>query len=375
MNSSLLYAAGALALAFAGAYLITPLTARIAHRFGILDHPIENDPSGKKVHSRSTPYLGGVAVFFGLLLGSSLVAVALGSDLGHLLSGFSLAIGVALALGFIGLADDIWTMPPSVRLGAQLAAAVGAWFSDFQVAIASSDLVNFAITVLWVVGITNAFNLLDNMDGLTAGVAGIAALWFALMGASGGMTALGIVAAALAGASGGFLAHNRHPAKIFMGDAGSLFIGLLLALIGMRLRFENLVEVTFLVPVVVLGLPIFDTSLVVLSRLRHRRGIFQGGRDHVSHRLVRIGLPVPATVRLLYWACLCLGWLGFAISRADPEVGFMLLGLVFAVGLYLGRFLWAVPVYEVQLPRAAVDAPSEERVAYLAAVDNASDTL
>ena len=363
-----------LLLAAVTAFAVTPFSGKLAHRFGVLDHP-DTDPAGKKAHRQITPYLGGVAIFSGVLVGSSLLLVALGREIEALFTGFPLAIAVALVLGFIGLADDMRNMPLLLRLGAQIAAALAAWFSGFQVGIADAQSVNLALTIIWIVGITNAFNLLDNMDGLTAGTAGIAALSFCLMGVIGQMPALAIVSGSLSGAALGFLAHNRHPAKIFMGDAGSLFLGLLLALIGMRLRFENLVEVTFLVPVVVLGLPIFDTTLVVLSRLRHRRGVFQGGRDHVSHRLVRIGLPVPATVRLLYWACLCLGWLGFVITRADPQVGFMLLGLVFAMGLYLGRVLWAVPVYETTLPAAAANAPPEERVAYLAAVDNASDTL
>ena len=363
-----------LLLGAATSLAVTPLTGKLAHRYGVLDHPDE-DPAGKKAHRQVTPYLGGVAIFCGVLVGSALLLIELGPEVDAVFTGFPLALGVALVLGIIGLADDMRNMPLTLRLGAQVAASLAAWFSGFQVGVSEYDGVNLALTIVWIVGITNAFNLLDNMDGLTAGTAGIAALSFALMGVIGQMPALAIVAASLSGAAFGFLAHNRHPAKIFMGDAGSLFIGLLLALIGMRLRFENLVEVTFLVPVIVLGLPIFDTSLVVLSRLRHGRGIFQGGRDHVSHRLVRIGLPVPATVRLLYWACLCLGWLGFVITRADPQVGFMLLGLVFAMGLYLGRFLWAVPVYEVGIPTAAADAPVEERVAYLAAVDNASDSL
>ena len=364
----------ALIFAFGVAFAITPLSGRIAQRFGVLDHP-DDDHNGKKRHNRSTPYLGGIAIFAGVLAGGSLILVALGQEFVAILTGFPLALAVAIGLGLVGLVDDVRNLPPSLRFGAQVLASAGAWFNGFRVELTPWPMLNLALTLLWIVGITNAFNLLDNMDGLTAGTAGIAALAFTVMGITGGMPALAIVAASLGGAALGFLAHNKHPAKIFMGDAGSLFLGFLLALVGMRLRFENLVEITFLVPVVVLGLPIFDTTLVVLSRMKHRRSVLQGGRDHVSHRLVRIGLPVPAAVRLLYWACICLGWLGFIITRADPQVGFMLLGLVFAMGLYLGRVLWRVPVYDVDLPLAAVEAPAEERVAYLAAIDNASDSL
>lgn len=366
--------AASLTVAFAVAFFVTPISARVAHRLGVLDHPDEH-ASGKKRHERSIPYLGGVAIFSGVVAGGTLILLDLGREAVALVTGFPLAIAVALILGLVGLADDVRNLHPGLRFGAQLVAASGAWASGFRVEVTPWPALNLVLTLLWIVGITNAFNLLDNMDGLTAGAAGIAGLTFAVMGATGEMPALAIAAASLGGAAFGFLAHNKHPAKIFMGDAGSLFLGFLLALIGMRLRFENLVEVTFLVPVVVLGLPIFDTTLVVLSRLKHRRNVFEGGRDHASHRLVRIGLPVPSAVKLLYWACICLGWLGFIITRADPQVGFMLLGLVSAMAVYLGRVLWQVPVYDVGLPAAAANATVEERTAYLAAVDNASDTI
>jgi UDP-GlcNAc:undecaprenyl-phosphate GlcNAc-1-phosphate transferase len=165
------------------------------------------------------------------------------------------------------------------------------------------------------------------------------------MGALADLSLLPIVAAALSGAAFGFLVHNRHPAKVFMGDAGSLFLGFMLALLGIRLRFQNLPQVTFMVPVVVLGLPILDTTLVVISRLRNKRPIFLGGRDHVAHRLVAMGLPTRAAVYLMYVGAVCLGWLGLTISRAGPQVGFMLLGFVMALGLYLGVVLYRVPVY------------------------------
>jgi UDP-GlcNAc:undecaprenyl-phosphate GlcNAc-1-phosphate transferase len=128
-----------------------------------------------------------------------------------------------------------------------------------------------------------------------------------------------------------------------MGDAGSLFLGFILAILGIELRFDNLVEVTFLVPVVVLGLPILDTTLVVLSRIRSGRPIWVAARDHVSHRLVAIGLPVKDAVLLMYWSALCLAWLGLVISRASVEIGWMLLSFVLALALFFGRLLWKVP--------------------------------
>ena len=188
------------------------------------------------------------------------------------------------------------------------------------------------------------------------------------------MPLLAVVAASLAGASFGFLAHNRHPAKIFMGDAGSTFLGFMLALIGVRLRFDNLVEVTFLIPVVVLGIPILDTALVVTSRTLHGRAVFLGGRDHISHRLVHVGLSVPLAVGLLYWTGLCLGWLGIVISQASVEVGWMLLGFVIALGLFFGLLLLRVPVYKEEFEDINELKSTEERAGeeFITAVDNLS---
>ncbi len=336
-------ALGALAVGALVAYIVTPATGWLARRFGVLDHP-DPDPSGRKTHEESTPYLGGVAIICGLAAGSLFVVMTPDVGASTVIENIPALLGVAVVIAAIGLADDIRTLPRWLRAGAQIAAALLAWWGGFRVQL-PWEVLNLPITLLWIVGVTNAFNLLDNMDGLTAGIAGVGALSFAVMGVVGNLFIVPIIAAALAGAAFGFLAHNRHPAKIFLGDAGSMFIGFLLALIGLQLRFENLVNVTFLVPVVVLGVPIMDTTLVALSRLRHHRPVFLGGRDHISHRLVQLGLPVKAAVHVLYWAALCLGFLGLVISRANQEVAYMLLGFVVVVGVYLARFLWRVPVY------------------------------
>jgi UDP-GlcNAc:undecaprenyl-phosphate GlcNAc-1-phosphate transferase len=351
-------AVGALLLTGTASFLVTPFTARLARRFGILDRP---EQGLHKTHAQATPYLGGVAIFLGMLVGAPLLLLAGQNRAVALVGDYAPVIGIAVALALVGLADDVWSLPRSVRVVAQVGAAVGAWGFGFRVSSTPWPAFNFLATIFWIVGITNAFNLLDNMDGLSAGLAGVGALSFAVLGAFAHLSVVTTVSAALAGAAFGFLAHNRHPAKVFMGDAGSLFLGFLLAVIGIELEFKNLVEVTFLVPVVVLGLPIFDTTLVVLSRLRNRRPIFKGARDHLSHRLIRIGLPVKAAVGLLYWAGLCLGWLGLVISRSNLQVGWMLLGFVMALGIFFGALLWNVPVYEEDpgyspLPREAIEA-------------------
>jgi UDP-GlcNAc:undecaprenyl-phosphate/decaprenyl-phosphate GlcNAc-1-phosphate transferase len=342
------------------AYVTTPLTGRLARRFGVIDHPSQ-EPTGHKRHTEPTPYLGGIAISLGLVAGSLFVFAATeGIPVRH----FVVTIGAGLGLAAVGLVDDITPLPRSLRLIAQVVLAYVAWETGFGVSASPNAAVNLLLTTFWLVGITNAFNLLDNMDGASAGLAGIAALTFAVMGLMSELPLLPIIAAALAGASFGFLVHNRHPARVFMGDAGSLLLGFLVALLGLRLRFDVAREITFLVPVVVLGIPILDTSLVVLSRVRHRRPVFLGGRDHIAHRLVMAGLSTRTAISLMYVTAICLGWLGLVISRATTDVALMLSGFVVVVGLLGAGFLLKVPVYGEDLqdvePRTVPDLEAVE---------------
>lgn len=341
---------GAFAAAYLSAYVTTPWSARLAERFGIVDKP-DGHSSGHKRHATPVPYLGGLALFAGLIICVPLLFILPVDPTIVPIGKYAMTVGIGLLLGVVGLLDDARPLPRSLRLGAQVAAAGAVWGLGFQVEAAPWPWLNLIATVFWMVGITNAFNLLDNMDGLSAGIAGVAALTISAMGLLNSLPVLPFVAAALSGASFGFLMHNRHPAKIFMGDAGSLFLGFLLALLGLKLKFDNIVQVTFLVPVVVLGLPIFDTTLVVVDRLRHRRPVFLGGADHVSHRLVAMGFPVKIAVGVLYWVALCLGWIGLVISRANVEVGWMLLGFVLALGIFFGAVLLRVPIYKEPIGR------------------------
>lgn len=374
-TQALAMGAGALLLAFVVSFAMTPASAKLARRIGLLDRP--QSGGGYKRQELPVPYLGGVAIVSGLLVGCLMMMFIPSGTPGTIIDSFPLVIIAAVVLGGVGLVDDFKSLPRSLRLAAQIAAAVAAYTAGFGVSSTPWVSLDLVLTVVWIVGITNAFNLLDNMDGLTAGLAGIAALSFATLGVIGSMPLVTVAAASLAGASFGFLAHNRHPAKVFMGDAGSNFIGFMLALIGARLRFDNLVEVTFLVPLIVLGLPILDTTLVVVSRKLHGRPVFRGGRDHISHRLVHMGMSVPIAVGLLYWTGLCLGWLGLVVSLSDVRVGWMLLSFVIAMGLFLGVLLLRVPVYEEQFEDVTALQVLEEREGdeFTSAVDNSAGQL
>jgi UDP-GlcNAc:undecaprenyl-phosphate GlcNAc-1-phosphate transferase len=189
------------------------------------------------------------------------------------------------------------------------------------------------------------------MDGLSAGVAGIAAASFFVIAAANGQFLIAALSLALSGCALGFLRHNFHPARIYMGDAGSLFLGFVLAAIGIKLRFEAPVEVTAFVPFIVLGIAVLDTTLVTTTRLLHGRNPLSGGRDHISHRLVFIGIPVPAAVGLIYAAAIGHGWMALVMSRLDVVTGLLLMGLVLATDVFLGVLLAHVPVYETNTQR------------------------
>ena len=267
--------------------VLTPVAGRLARRLGILDHPSE-----QKFHRDPTPYLGGVALAAGLVAVGFLTTGASAQAFVILLGG--------LVLGVWGLLDDWVTVRPSVKLLVQASAGVALWFSDVRAGLFGNEVLDLALTVLWVVAVTNALNLLDNMDGLTAGVSAVAALTFAWIAAAQGEYLVASFALAVAGASVGFLFHNRPPATIFLGDAGALMLGFLLAALGLKLDLvgENGL-VRSAVPVLILGVPLFDMTLVIVDRLRGRRPVFRGGTDHSSHRLAALGLSPDAVAGVI----------------------------------------------------------------------------
>jgi UDP-GlcNAc:undecaprenyl-phosphate GlcNAc-1-phosphate transferase len=198
------------------------------------------------------------------------------------------------------------------------------------------EVVNVVVTIGWVVVITNAMNLLDNMDGLSGGVGAVAAIFFLLLAAMNGQYLVGALSAALVGACLGFLVYNFNPASIFMGDGGSLFLGFMLAAVGIKLRFPDGVEiVTWMVPVLILGLPLFDTALVIVSRLR--RGLnplTTPGKDHVSHRLVAMGYTRREAVLICYLICAGLGVIALFVTQANILEGYVVGGVVALAALW-----------------------------------------
>jgi UDP-GlcNAc:undecaprenyl-phosphate GlcNAc-1-phosphate transferase len=302
----------------------TPIAKKAALRLGFIDHPSE-----RRLHTSPLPRLGGVAIYLGC------IAALLLSDRFYMPQLVSIMIGATI-VSFLGIWDDYKTLKPLIKLCGQIFAAIILIYSGIKISFLPYESLNIIATLFWVVLITNALNLLDNMDGLSGGVATIACTFYFLIAVMTGQYLVASLTAALLGACLGFLYYNFNPASIFMGDSGSLFIGFLLATIGIKLRFpSNVAFVTWMVPVVVLGLPLFDTSLVIISRLR--RGLnplTTPGKDHVSHRLVRIGTSHREAVLILYLVCCCFGLIAMFLMHASFFEGYLIGALLCIIALY-----------------------------------------
>lgn len=334
-----------LASAFALAVSATPLVRRLAVSLGVVDQP-----GARKIHARPMPLMGGVAIYLAFI-----AALVAWGDRFYVRQVVGILLGASLC-SVLGLWDDRRSIGAGRKLAGQVVAAAMLVVTGVQVQALPYAAINVALTLLWVVGITNAMNLLDNMDGLSGGVCAIAAAFFLLMAAMSGQYLVGALAAALLGACIGFLVYNVNPASIFMGDAGSLFLGFTLAAVGIKLRFPgNVAFVTWMVPVLALGLPIFDTTLVFVSRLR--RGLnplTHPGKDHVSHRLVRSGMTHREAVLTLYLVCCALGVLAMYVTQASMVESYLIGGAVLLTGLWL---LWRFETLYATPHQGAAAAP------------------
>jgi UDP-GlcNAc:undecaprenyl-phosphate GlcNAc-1-phosphate transferase len=315
---------GVLATAMVFAAVSVPLLRRIALRLDMVDQP-----APRKEHDAPVPLLGGVALCGAVLV--SLLALPDRRELAQLGS----MLGGATWISAWGLRDDRRPLHPGVKLLSQVVAAVVLMASGVQVRLDLPTWLNLGLALVWILGITNALNLLDNMDGLAAGVGGVVAASFTLLAAANGQYLVGAMSAAVLGACLGFLIHNFHPASIFMGDSGSLFLGFLLAALGIKLRFsDNVATVTWMVPVLVLGVAVFDTTLVVVSRLRRGLNPFMTpGRDHLSHRLVSLGWSRREAVLLHYLLGGGLAWIAVLVSMATPTEAYAIGGAVALIAL------------------------------------------
>ncbi|MEW6203589.1 MAG: MraY family glycosyltransferase [bacterium] len=300
------------------AFLITPLFGRLSFRLGVIDHP-----SRRKFHLTSMPMMGGFAVAFSFL---ALLPIALGWNAFREFSGIILASLVLMGFGFV---DDVRGISPIMKLAGQSAGTIILIASGLMWRITGIYPLDILITFIWVCGIINAMNLLDNIDGLSSGTAAITAVFFYLIAVLHGADQFAFLPIILAGACIGFLFHNFHPASIFLGDAGSMFIGTLIAAFGMVLPRSG-DALTHLVSAVVVGLLILDTGLVSILRLTNRRRLSRGGKDHTSHRLCALGLSVQSSVIVLFAANFFFGFCAiFMLKIGTPK------GLIVPFGLFM----------------------------------------
>lgn len=300
-----------------------PWVRRAAIAMGFVDLP-----SQRKSHRTPTPLLGGTAIFIGAIIG---VLLIYGGNPQPTVIGVVLAASV---VALTGLIDDYRPLPAWAKLGGQLLGFLILAYFGIRVRLPVPDFVNYAITLIWLLGITNAINFLDNMDGLSAGISAVSSSFILLLALINGQFLVGALAAGLLGACLGFLRYNFPPAQIFMGDVGSLFLGFLLAVLGIQLRFPaNSNFVTWMVPVFILGLPIFDMVLVVTSRIRRGLSPNTPGKDHISHRLVRLGFSSREAVLILYLISGVLGMMALFITQATIPEGYIVAAVTAVFGV------------------------------------------
>jgi len=317
---------GAVALGVTAA--LTPVVRAGARRWGAVARP-----RADRWHSKPTALLGGIAIFCGF---AAAFALAWPSPLRQLpLLGLC-----GLGMFALGLVDDLVSLRPAAKLAGQIVVASVFTFAGVRLVYAFVPVVDIGITVLWLVGITNAINLLDNLDGQAAGVTVIAAAFLTYFFWAAGQPVEAGLAAALAGAALGFLLYNWSPASIFMGDSGSLFLGFMLAgvtLLNQTHRTRNLLA-TLAVPLLLLLVPIVDTALVTLARKAHGRAVSQGGTDHISHRLVALGLSERTTVLVVYAVALASGLMAIFVRTLPTALAIAL------VPIFLGLLWFGVMV-------------------------------
>ncbi len=295
-------------VAAAVALVATPLSARLAYGVGAVDQPKE-----RGLHERPMPRLGGLAILLAVLIAGALFLAQTDQTRGILFG--------AAAIAVIGAIDDVFDLPAPIKLAGQCVAALVPVLAGVRVEaftlpfIGGVDLgdASGAVTVLGIVAVMNVVNLTDGVDGLAAGVCTIAAATFAVIALSLDRDDAGVLAALTAGASVGFLRHNFHPASVFMGDAGSNLLGLLLACIAIQGVLKTAAVVALFFPLVILAVPILDTGFVVAKRIKYRQPVYRGDREHFHHRFDRIGFSQRRSVLYLYGWTLALSALGLAL--------------------------------------------------------------
>jgi len=331
--------AAALGVAFLIALIVTPIVRRLAVQIGAVDVPRD----GRRMHDHPIPRMGGLAIFFGFLL-STLLFVPMTTQLRGMLFG-------SIIIVLLGIADDIYALSARLKLVVQIAAALVAVFTGNVITDLSNPNVfsdnlywhlgwlSLPVTLLWIVAMTNAVNLIDGLDGLACGVSSISSLTLLVIALLVGEPFVALLVAALAGGCLGFLPYNLNPAKIFMGDTGATFLGYVLACISVQGLFKMYTLISFVVPFLIFGLPIFDTCFAFIRRIAHGQSPMQADRSHVHHRLIDMGFSQKQAVAVLYVITAILGLSAVVLTTSGPLKAMILLLAFCAAGVVsLGIF-------------------------------------
>ncbi len=321
----------AILTAFIAAIVLTPLVIRLSYRIGAVDKP-----NYRKVHIVSMPRIGGLAIFGAFMIGYFVMSPSDEHALGILLG--------AVLIILTGFLDDMIDITPKAKLVGQIGAALLAivW-GGLQIQFITLPVIgqvdfgwlSIPITVLWIVGITNAINLIDGLDGLASGVSAIALITMSVMAVIMGNTFVAMTAAILAASAIGFLFYNFHPAKIFMGDTGSLFLGYMISVLAL-LGFKNVAVISLIIPIIMLGVPISDTFFAIVRRIRMKQPISAPDKSHLHHCLLRIGFSHRQTVLIIYCIAILFGIAAILFSQATVWGGIILLAvIIIAVELFV----------------------------------------
>lgn len=313
----------ALVVAFVASILLTPIVKRLAYRIGAVDKP-----NYRKVHNHVMPRLGGLAIFIAFLMGIVIAQPMDDSMIAILIGSFVIVV--------TGILDDMFEITPKAKLiGQTIAAAIVIFFGGVQIDFINLPFggklffgyLSIPLTLIWIVGITNAINLIDGLDGLAAGVSTIALITLATMAFIMSNVFVLVMALILAASTCGFLFYNFYPAKIFMGDTGALFLGFMISVLAL-LGFKNVAFVSLVIPIVMLGVPISDTFFAIVRRLLNKQPPFSPDKSHLHHRLMSIGFTHRQTVLLIYGIATMFGLAAIIFSMAKLWGAILLIAVI-----------------------------------------------
>ena len=329
--------AAALVAAILIAFIATPVVKSLAEKVGAVDVPKDN----RRMHNHPIPRMGGLAIFLGFLL-STLIFVPLSNAMQGMLLG-------SVIIVILGIFDDIYALPALPKLVVQIVAALAAVLHGNVIQVISNPNIfsdnpywvlgawAVPVSVIWIVAITNAVNLIDGLDGLAVGVATISSLTMLVIAMLVSDSLVALMMAALAGSCIGFLPYNHNPAKIFMGDTGSTFLGFVLATVSIQGLFKFYTIISFAVPFLMLGLPLFDTCFAILRRLSKGQNPMAPDRSHVHHRLIDMGFSQKQAVATLYLISAILGLSAVVLTTSGALKAMVLLCALCLAGLIAAR--------------------------------------